>query len=281
MKKSIVVRINEIEQKVSPDCRVGDIRRRFKPDADILIRNGCPCSPKEKIKAGDRIIFIRRGEIPKPQELEALLTARHTPGVHEKIKKAVVGIAGLGGLGSSVAVSLARMGVGTLIGADFDVVEPSNLNRQQYCLDHIGMAKVEAMQNIIEGITPLTRFAGRKIKLDEVNIPEVFASAQVVVECFDNAEAKVMLLESMGEFLPEVYCIAASGVAGSGDSNRILTRKMGDRLFVVGDLQTSARPGRGLMAPRVGVAAHHQANLAVELLTDPQKAIDDLPEITG
>lgn len=280
MEKKIQIHVNEIPAEVSSGTRIGDILKQVKPDADVCIKNGFPCYPHEELTEGDCVVLIRRGETPKAGELEALMTARHTPGVHKKMKEAVVGIAGLGGLGSSVAIALARMGIGILIGADFDVVEPSNLNRQQYSISHIGRAKTDAMKEIIAQITPLTRFEGQKIKLVRGNIQQVFSGAQVIVECLDDPEAKILLMEAVNDFLPDAYCIVASGVAGIGDSNRILTRQMGSRLFVVGDLHTSAGPGMGLMAPRVGIAAHHQANLAVELLLDPQKAVQRLPEIT-
>ncbi len=280
MKKNIRIKVNELPKEVDSDARVKDIRRLIKPEADVCIKNGFPCCPDEKLSEGDSLVLIRRGEIPKSEELEVLLTARHTPGVHGKLKNAVIGVAGLGGLGSAAAIALARMGIGTLIGADFDVVEPSNLNRQQYHIRHIGKPKTDAMKEILSEVSLLTQFEAWEIMLDKDNIPEVFASAQVIVECFDAPEAKIMLMESVNDQLPKAYCIVASGVAGIGASNRILTRKMGERLFVVGDLETSARPGRGLMAPRVGIAAHHQANLAVELLLDPRKAIQNLPEIT-
>ena len=64
--------------------------------------------------------------------------------IYEKLGKATVGIAGLGGLGSTVAAAMTRTGVGRLVVVDFDVVEESNLNRQQYFADQIGKAKVEA-----------------------------------------------------------------------------------------------------------------------------------------
>jgi sulfur carrier protein ThiS adenylyltransferase len=280
LKKKIQIKLNEIPWEVDPGSRVKDVRIQFKPNADICIKNGFPCQPHETLHEGDCVVLICRGEIPETDDLDALLSARHTPGVHEKMKTAVVGIAGLGGLGSSVVIALARMGIGTLIGADFDVVEPSNLNRQQYNIRHIGRAKTDAMKEIIAEINPLTRFEGKNIKLNQHNIAQVFSAAQVIVECLDAPESKIMLMEAVNDQLPDAYCIAASGVAGIGDSNRILTRKMGDRLFVVGDLHTSARQGMGLMAPRVGIAAHHQANLTVELLLEPRKGIDNLPEIT-
>lgn len=258
--------VNEQNRDLPDGFLLKDLRDEVKPEADVLIINGFPSREDTLLKNGDAVILIRRGEIPKDDELEALMMARHTPGVHTRMKNAVVGIAGLGGLGSCVAVALARMGIGTLILADFDIVEPSNLNRQQYCFKHIGMAKTEAMAEIVGEINPYIRVVKKHIILDGHNVPEVFQGAHVVVECFDRAEAKAMLVKAVMENMPRIYIIGASGLAGYGESNSIRSIRLGPNFFMVGDLETAAEPGRGLMAPRVGIAACHQANLVVSLL---------------
>jgi len=106
--------------------------------------------------------------------------------------------------------------------------------------------------------------------LERDNIPQLFQNADIIVECFDRPEAKVMIMQTVAEALPKVYMIGASGMAGYGDSNSIQTMKVGEKIFMVGDFVTAAEPGRGLMAPRVGIAAHHQANLVVSLLMAPE-----------
>ncbi|MBW2451613.1 MAG: ThiF family adenylyltransferase, partial [Deltaproteobacteria bacterium] len=145
----MTIHVNEQQQDLLPGDTVGAIRDRVKPQADLLIVNGFPAEPDAVLQHGDHVVLIRRGEIPAADEFEALLTARHTPGVHQHIKHACIGIAGVGGLGSSVAIALARIGVGQLILADFDVVEPSNLNRQQYFIDQIGQPKVYALRTTL------------------------------------------------------------------------------------------------------------------------------------
>lgn len=242
------------------------LRDQHKPRADVLVVNGFPVSQDCPLNEGDAVVMIQRGEIPPPEELEALMAARHTPGVHAVLKRAVVGIAGLGGLGSAVAIALARVGVGTLVLADFDVVEPSNLNRQQYFIDQIGQFKTEALAANLRRIHPGVRLETHAVRLDPENIPSVFASVQVLVEALDTAEGKVMLVECFSGLRPQTPIVAASGVAGHGTGNRVLTHHLGSSLWVVGDLETGAAPGMGLMAPRVGIAAHHQANTVIRLL---------------
>ncbi len=269
--QNICIKVNEKEVTVQSGATLLQIRNLFKPDADVIIYNGFPLSGDHPLKQGDQIIFIHRNEIPSQEEMECLLVARHTPGIHRKIKRSVVGIAGLGGLGSSVAVALARIGVGTLILVDFDVVEPSNLNRQQYFLHQIGMSKVEALRENLSRINPYVQFHLYKEKLDRNNLERIFGEAEVVVEAFDRAEEKAMLINGISEKLPEKYIVAASGVAGCGENNEIKTVRFSSRIFIVGDQRTAAQPGVGLMAPRVGIAAHHQANTVLRILLGEEK----------
>jgi sulfur carrier protein ThiS adenylyltransferase len=271
--RKIYITVNERPLGGSPGMTGGSLRDRVKPGADVIIRNGFPCGADEVLQDGDRVVLIRRREVPPADELEALMAARHTLGIHAKLKQGIVGIAGLGGLGSLVAVSLARIGVGTLILADFDVVEPSNLNRQQYEVGHIGMQKAEAMEEVLRRINPYSCLHSHQVKLDRYNIPTIFEDAAVLIECFDAPDQKAMLIESARDGLPDAYILGASGMAGFGDSNRIQTIRAGEKIFISGDQVTAAEPGRGLMAPRVGIAACHQANLAVSLLVDPGRVV--------
>jgi sulfur carrier protein ThiS adenylyltransferase len=265
------IKINEKELSLPFNSTLLQLKKQFKPNANVIICNGFPISSDHSLKEGDEIIFIQKGEIPTPEEFECLMMARHTPGIHQKIKRSVVGIAGLGGLGSNVAIALARIGVGTLILVDFDVVEPSNLNRQQYFIHQIGMPKVEALQENISKINPYVKVLPYNEKLDKKNMERIFKEAAVVVEAFDRAEEKAMLINVISEKMPEKYIVAASGVAGYGDNNEIKTVRFSSRIFIVGDQKTAAQPGVGLMAPRVGIVAHHQANTVLRILLGEEK----------
>lgn len=258
--------VAECEAEVEPGIRLFALRDRLKPDADVLVHNGAPALTDRELKPEDHVVLIRRGEQPSPGELEALMAARHTPGVHARVKAATVGIAGLGGLGSAIAIALARTGVGHLVLADFDVVEPSNLNRQQYFVDQIGLPKVEALSANLARINPYVRISAHPVRLTPQNVPALFKGVDVMVEAFDGAEVKVMLLESFGTAFPGTPVVMASGLAGHGPGGTLRIRKLGPHVYVVGDLESDARPGRGLMAPRVGVAAHLQANCVLRLL---------------
>lgn len=260
------LRINERTHQVPDGTTLLGLRDAYKPEADVLIVNGAPVTADRALGNGDRVVLITRGEVPSSAELEALMVARHTPGVHDKVKSAVVGIAGLGGLGSNVAAALARVGVGTLVLADYDVVEPSNLNRQCYFVEHIGMRKTAATAENLQRINPYITVRTRDVLLDETNIPVVFDGVSVLVEAVDSAQTKAVIAESFHAACPGIPLVMASGMAGHAPANAIRTRRVGHNTFVAGDMELEAREGQGLMAPRVLVAAAHQANAVLQLL---------------
>lgn len=188
------------------------------------------------------------------------------PPVFYELKNAIIGIAGLGGLGSNVAVALTRLGAGKLIIADFDVVEQGNLTRQHYFIDQIGQPKVTATVENLSRINPNTEVETHKVRLTPQNITQVFAEADVVAECFDLAEQKQMLVETVLTRMKKVIVVSVSGLAGYGNSNAIKTRRISKRHILVGDGATAARPGTRLTASRVGIAAYHQANAIAEVI---------------
>lgn len=262
----MLISVNEQPETIPADLHLFALRDQIKPGADLLIVNGYPTSSDQALCEGDQVVLIQRGEQPSAEELERLMMARHTPGVHAKIKNSCVGIAGAGGLGSNIAIALARVGVGQLIIADFDVVEPSNLNRQQYFIDQIGLPKVVALAENLKRINPGVKVLACAQRVTAENLPSLFSPVDVMVEAFDAAEQKAMLTSHFLRNFPGTPLVAASGMAGYGPSNSIRTCKITDHLYLCGDGTTGAEPGRGLMSPRVGIAAHHQANAVLRLL---------------
>jgi sulfur carrier protein ThiS adenylyltransferase len=260
------LRINEKPADIADGLTLRAAAKLYKEGADVLILNGFPAPADTVLHGGDELYLIRRGEVPTEDELESLMASRHTPGVHARLKQAVVGIAGVGGLGSAAAIALARVGVGRLVIADFDVVEPSNLNRQQYFIDQIGCYKVDALACNLRRINPYVTVESYRELLGPENIPVIFSDCRIVVEAFDRADMKAMLVNTVLESMPQSIVVAASGLAGFGPNNSIATRKVSRRLYLTGDSVSEAAPGSGLMAPRVGIAAHHQANQVVRIL---------------
>lgn len=266
------VYINEKPVQLTPGTSLFDVRDDQKPQADILIVNSFVVKDNQALKDGDRVSLIARGEVPSQAELEGLMASRHTVGVHEKVKGATVAVAGLGGLGSTCAVSLARIGVGKLILVDYDVVEPSNLNRQQYFIRHIGMKKTDALQELLQEINPFIEVETVHAYLDADNMIPLLGDADLVVEAFDNPAAKATLLATWRKAFPKKPIVTGSGMAGSYSSNTVKTREILPGAYMVGDGEQEARQGCGLMAPRVGVAANHQANMVLRLILGETEA---------
>lgn len=200
------------------------------------------------------------------EEIDALLIERHGPENHRKMKHAHAAVAGLGGLGSNIAVMLARVGIGSLHLVDFDKVEGSNLNRQVYKMKHLGMDKTEALAGEIREINPYIKMTVDKVKVTSQNAAEIFRGDRLVCEAFDVAENKAMLVNTLLAELPETILVAGTGMAGYGSSNLIQTHKRMRRLYICGDGVSDIAGGISLMAPRVTLCAAHQANMAVRLI---------------
>jgi sulfur carrier protein ThiS adenylyltransferase len=186
--------------------------------------------------------------------------------IESRLRKFRAGIAGAGGLGSNCAVALARSGIGTLVIADFDKIEPANLNRQYYFADQAGMYKTDALKANIQRINRAVNVITHTMKLDENNIPEIFDGCDIIVEAFDSSEMKLMLIETIQTRLPGVPVVTGSGLAGYGNNEAIRSRRIDDTLYVCGDESTTAGNELPPMAPRVSIVANMQANLVIEIL---------------
>lgn len=185
--------------------------------------------------------------------------------IKEKLKNKTVGIAGCGGLGSNCAVALARTGIGKLVIADFDIIEESNLNRQYYFQHQVGLKKSQSLKGNIYLINPEVEVEDYDIKLDTGNIFDIFQNCDVIVEAFDRAEMKHMLIESLYDQLPGTPLVMGLGMAGYGDSNSIHMRKS-DNVFICGDETKEVSDEMPPLAPRVGMVANMQANTVLEIL---------------
>jgi len=193
------------------------------------------------------------------------LFKRNVKDIAKKLKKAKVCILGLGGLGSNVAVLLARSGIGYLKLIDFDVVEASNLNRQQYRISHIGIKKTEAIKSILKEINPFVKIDILDIKVDRENILSVVGDIEIIVEAFDVAETKAMAIEELLTNKSKIV-ISASGMAGLGSANEIITRKIKENFYLIGDNYSDYEEYSGIMSTRVMLCAAHQANMVLRLI---------------
>ena len=185
-----------------------------------------------------------------------------------KLKSTKIGIAGAGGLGSNCALALVRCGFDNFTIADFDVVSLSNLNRQQYLASDIDKPKVECLRKILIAINPDVTCEIYKERVTVANAHEIFGSCNCIIEAFDNAESKAMIVN---EFLTEdKLVVSASGLGGYGQSDRIITRKIRNNFYLVGDSISEVGAHYKPYAPCVMIAAAKEADVVLDWVLGKQ-----------
>ena len=200
------------------------------------------------------------------EQLDQAFDARFPEEMQTKLRNARVAVAGLGGLGSNIAVMLARSGVGELLLVDFDTVDVTNLNRQMYLIPQLGKPKAEALPEILYQINPYLTYCSVCIKVTPDNVKELFSEYPIVCEAFDKPDQKAMLVRELLMQCPKTTVVSGNGMAGYADANEIRTCQVMKRLYVCGDQSTDVGNGIGLIAPRVAVCAAHEANKVLQLI---------------
>ena len=204
--------------------------------------------------------------IPTKEEWNNALEERHGKELHTAFSSATVAVCGLGGLGSNIAIALARAGVGRLILIDFDRVDITNLHRQQYKAEQIGMYKTVALAENLKEIAPYISLEIHTERITEDNAVTLLQDADIICEAFDDAEWKAMLTNTVLTELPDKYLVAASGMAGMGVTNSIKTRRITSRFYLCGDEMSEVSDNIGLVAPRVALCAAHEAHTVLRIL---------------
>ena len=199
------------------------------------------------------------------EQLDQAFDARFPEEMQTKLRNARVAVAGLGGLGSNIAV-IARSGIGELLLVDFDTVDVTNLNRQMYLIPQLGKPKAEALPEILYQINPYLTYRSVCIKVTPDNVKELFSEYPIVCEAFDKPDQKAMLVRELLMQCPKTTVVSGNGMAGYADANEIRTCQVMKRLYVCGDQSTDVGNGIGLIAPRVAVCAAHEANKVLQLI---------------
>ncbi|MCH5297180.1 MAG: thiamine biosynthesis protein ThiF [Ruminococcus sp.] len=206
--------------------------------------------------------------IPEKDEWKKALEQRHGKELQERFSSATVAVCGLGGLGSNIAIALARAGVGKLILLDFDKVDVSNLHRQQYKAEQVGEFKTDALASNLKEIAPYIDIEAHTVRINEDNANGLLSDVDIICEAFDNAEAKAMLVNTVLETMPKKYLVAASGMAGLGSANSIKTRRITDRFYLCGDEVSDVKSEMSLVSARVMLCAAHQAHKVLQILAN-------------
>lgn len=202
------------------------------------------------------------------EQFEKAFDERFPIDMKEKLYNSKVAIAGLGGLGSNIAIMLTRSGVGNLLLVDFDIVDITNLNRQAYSVKHIGKPKTQALMQILLEINPYINICTINEKVTAQNVIDIFEGYDYICEAFDVPEYKAMLVNELLIKNNNSIIISGNGMAGFDDANNIKTEKKLNRLYMCGDMNTDVDQGIGLMAPRVSICAGHQANKVIQLICE-------------
>ena len=260
--------VNETPYPFRIGLSMADLAKEIKPGADVLLLNGHRVTGKASVYDGDTCILIKKWELPTGNEMNQALVHRQGREHQKRLASSTVGIMGLGGLGSAVAISLVKIGVGKLLISDYDVVELSNIHRQHYFIDQIGLNKTVALKRNLVRINPFVEVQELDTILTEENIPSHFRNVNVLIECFDNPGMKAAALRAALTHLPGIGYVGASGMAGLESGNTICSRRLRPGVYIVGDETSDTATCGSLFAPRVGIAAHHQAHQAVRLLLD-------------
>ena len=204
--------------------------------------------------------------IPAKDDLKKALNARIGENLSKKLENTTVAVCGLGGLGSNIAVSLVRAGIGKLILADFDRVDITNLNRQQYTVDDIGRYKTEALSRYLKHISPYINICAYTEKMNINNYERILKNADIVCEAFDRAEEKSKICDYVLENMPEKYLVCASGMAGLESANNIKTKRITKRFYVCGDGISDVSED-SLFSTRVMLCAAHQAHTVLRIIS--------------
>lgn len=205
---------------------------------------------------------------PTKEEWNKALAERHGKVLQKAFSSATVAICGLGGLGSHIAISLARAGLGKLILIDFDKVDVTNLHRQQYKANQIGSNKTDALSENLKEIAPHINLEAHTVRITEKNAAGLLKDAEIICEAFDDAEAKAMLTNLVLEAMPEKFLVAASGMAGFGSANTVKTRRITSKFYLCGDEVSDVQSEGSLVSSRVMLCAAHQAHTVLRILAE-------------
>lgn len=258
-------------KSVEMDCRTVADLLEGESEGTIALVNGRHMEPEDAVRDGDSVILIPDGRFIS-SAADMMLADRYTPEILSRIRNACIGIAGLGGIGSHIAESLARVGVGHMVIADFDRVDMTNLSRQNYFIEDIGKSKAECTATLLKRINPDLDLKVFDARITPDNALEVFGGCDVVCEAFDTPQAKSMLVESILCNDSNMVMVSVSGLAGFSDTESMHCIKRMNRLYVCGDGVSDSTVGAGLTATRVmacaGMAAHTALRIVMGRMND-------------
>ncbi|MBQ7013664.1 MAG: sulfur carrier protein ThiS adenylyltransferase ThiF [Oscillospiraceae bacterium] len=203
--------------------------------------------------------------------LDRAWAERHGIALQQRFAEGRIAVCGLGGLGSHIAMVLARAGVGQLHLIDDDRVELSNLHRQHYETAQIGQYKTDATADLLHRIAPFCEVKTDCVHVTPENLVSLLSEDTIICEAFDKAESKAMLVDGVLTKMPEKYVVAASGMAGLGDAQLIRTRCVTPHFWLCGDEASGIETEGSLFATGAMLCAAHQAHAVLRILAGEMK----------
>ena len=268
------ITLNGVAKEISETVTLGElVEKEGLGFSETRLINGFSKDDATLLLAGDDVLLLEMDKLPTKALYERLWSARYGKDYFEKLQNTKVCICGVGGLGSHIALSLARLGIGKLCLIDKDVVDMTNLGRQSYEVSDLGQPKVFAMKALIERITPLVQVEAIYDELNDTNYDTYLKNYPYVMEAFDSATNKANLTEFILATYPDTVLLGASGMSGIGEPNRITTKKVFSNYYLSGDGESDM--GLGLLAPRVMLCAAHQATMLLNLILENKENDDD------
>ena len=252
--------------ELSEGTSISELKETQTSDFMYAMVNGRHEESDYVLSDGDTVRIVKKGDSEEDISGHSLIQ-RYSAEKYEKISKARIGIAGLGGIGSHVAVSLVRAGIRDLVIADFDRVDITNLSRQNYSMNDLGLPKSDATERVLKSIAPWINVEAHNIRLTVDNVAEIFGKCDIVIEAFDSPEAKAMLVSAMYESHPEKWIVSCSGMAGFDSTSTMDIKQRFGHVVIVGD-GVSDKDEVGLVATRVMTCAGMMAHTAVRLILE-------------
>lgn len=187
------------------------------------------------------------------------LASHFSDGELKCLQNSKIGIAGAGGLGSNIALMLARTGIGKLLIIDYDIVTPSNLNRQQFWPRHLGKKKIHALAEILLELNQNIELELIDCCLTEANISGYLSQASIWAEALDKADVKTMFINNAVQ--TAALTVSGNGLCGIG--GKLPTKKCLGNLHIAGDF-SSGTDKFPPYAPRVIQTAAIMADVIIE-----------------
>ncbi len=217
-------------------------------------------------------------------EIQSLRYSRHlglddfTQQSQKKLNTASVLIIGVGGLGTTASLFLANSGIGNIILNDYDSVDITNLPRQiLFNSDDLGKNKAEIAKKKLMQFNPNISVEALTEKLQENKLEEINLVVDVVLDCTDNLQSRLLINKVCIKSKKPLISGAAIRYEGhiAVFRNDIAIKSCYNCLYQQEDENTEDCEGSGIMAPVAGLVGTVMATEAIKILIGKESMLDN------